>query len=270
MQEQVSKAFDKLWNKMYDRDSFSDEELGISNDNSKLISWSDHLITTWVSSAISDKKTIRILDLGCGGGYGFKSILELNQPAFASLSHIHYVGVDLIDLDEAKKNIDYFIQATLPNVSFSIDLLNEDMNTLPFSNEFDLVIALGSLHHTPSVVSSLQSTYANLKLDGTYIGWIINEQKHLRRITDSFFREFFNDDSQQAHHDEDLSSLAIIFKSLGEALDGKSITIDKRVTCLDLDPGTYNMQSLLYDYVLKCYYKSGTSSEGLASKGTTF
>ena len=263
MQEQVTKTFDKLWNKMYDGQSYSDEELGITNDNSKLITWSDNMITTWVDSAISARKNIRILDLGCGGGYGFKSILEINKLSFSNLSHIDYVGVDLIDLSTTKKNVELFASTTLPDVSFSIEVLNQDMNTLPFLNEFDLIIALGSLHHTPSVASALQSTYSNLKPDGTYIGWIINDQKPLRKTTDAFFRDFFNDNSQQIHHEQDLSSLALIFKSLGEALDDKTISIDKKVTCLDLHPGTYKLQTLLYDYFLKCYHKSGSSSEGL-------
>ncbi|WP_115071199.1 bifunctional 2-polyprenyl-6-hydroxyphenol methylase/3-demethylubiquinol 3-O-methyltransferase UbiG [Synechococcus sp. UW179B] len=263
MQEQVSKAFDKLWNQMYDRDSCSDDELGITNDNMKLVRWSNDLITKWVSDAISARQTFSILDVGCGGGYGFKSILELNQASFAKLNHIEYVGVDLIDLNETKKNLDLFLSTSLPNVSYSIELLHEDMNTLSTVDQFDLVIALGSLHHTPSVSLSLQSTYRYLKSDGTYIGWIINDQKPLRRITDTFFRDFFNDAVQQIYHDQDLSSLSLIFKALGEALEDKTISIDNRVTCLDLDPGTYKLQTLLYDYFMKCYFKSGDSTEGL-------
>ena len=116
---------------------------GIANDNSKLIRGSDNLITSCEFAL--DKKTIRILDLGCGGGHGFKSIVELNQPAFASLSHIHYVKVDLIDLDEAKKNIDSLIQATLPNVSFSIERRYEH-----FSLKMSLILLSHSdLYITP-------------------------------------------------------------------------------------------------------------------------
>ena len=67
MRQQVTDVFDELWNKRYDRQSHDDAELGLLNDNRKLVSWSDGLITSWVRQALAGRTTLRILDAGCGG-----------------------------------------------------------------------------------------------------------------------------------------------------------------------------------------------------------
>jgi hypothetical protein len=85
MQDQVNKTFDTLWNTIYDRNLHSEEELGVANDNSKFIDWSDGHITSWLSTASAKGESISILDAGCGGGYGLKSILEINKENFQNL-----------------------------------------------------------------------------------------------------------------------------------------------------------------------------------------
>lgn len=166
-------------------------------------------------------------------------------------------------MEVSRKNIELFAKSALPETNFSFRLLNADMNSIPLTEQFDIVIAIGTLHHTPSVLAALQSTYLRLKPAGTYIGWIINNQKPLRSFTDEYFRQYFTDSSKENYFDQDLTGLSYIFKSLGEALGDQSILIKDKITCLDLEPGSYQLQTLLYDYFLKCYYKSGTSSEGL-------
>jgi len=262
MQGQVTDTFDELWNSLYSPGDYSSRDMGTNNDNGKILSWSDGQVTNWIDEAVKNKSSLTILDAGCGGGYGFKSIMELNINSLSRLDHIEYVGVDLINLDRTKENIQLFSNLALPNTRLSVRLLNADMTTISLEEQFDIVMALGSLHHTSSVSLALNATYQKLRPSGLYIGWVINQQKPLRAYTDTFFREFYND-CPEDRRDRDLTMLSLIFNELGEALGNKNVCLTHHVSCLDLEPGTYKLQTLLYDYFFKCYFQSGDSREGL-------
>jgi len=263
-QAQVASAFNTLWNGLYDTNSFSEDELGIPNDNQKLLDWSVGLLPMWVSNAIGSKNRISILDAGCGLGYGIKSVIEVCHKEFAALKKLSYHGIDLIDLSRTKEKVKACTEIVMPDTDTNVCVHLMDMiESSKLNQDFDIILALGSLHHTPSVEKYLASTFDSLKPGGTYIGWIINEQKPLRACTDKFFRGFFSDATLAENHDSDLTSLAQIFLSLGNALNNKEITLTKSVNCLGIEPGTYRLQSLLYDYFLKCYFKGGENEEGL-------
>ena len=78
-QKQVGEVFESLWNNIYSKEDIDnkDYELGIANDNKKLMRWSDNKIPSWIENINTNSDKINILDAGCGGGYGIKSIMEL-------------------------------------------------------------------------------------------------------------------------------------------------------------------------------------------------
>ena len=49
------------------------------------------------------------------------------------------------------------------------------------------------MHHSESVASAIKEIRKTLKKNGLFIFWIINQQKPIRKITDSFFRDHFKE-----------------------------------------------------------------------------
>lgn len=265
-QTQVTAVFDSLWNSIYvdEAGSIDPVELGLLNDKSKLLQWSDNLIEKWVGDVLeSSTSGVSIIDLGCGIGQSFRCIVEICERSFSQVKELHYYGVDLINLGNAERVVKTALENTIPDVPSKTTFEQVDMVGFGGSSRrAQLVFALGSLHHTPSVRESLIATYQNVAPGGCYVGWIINKQKPLRSVTDGFFRDYFSRYSSINGCSEELYELANIFEKLGEATVGVDVTVRKDIEVLGLPAGTYNLQSLLYDYVLKCYFRSGDMPEG--------
>ena len=265
-QTQVAGVFHTLWNGMYSRQhsNISNSEFGLGNDSIKLLNWSDSHLPSWVSSLDGNFSQLNILDLGCGGGYGACDFLNICKESFGFVDHINYHGVDLFDLANTKKRVSSFLSELLPLASHSCEVFTQDMNLFE-SNEvkYNLILALGSLHHTPSVENSLKKTFKLLDPRGIYIGWIVNKQKPLRDLTDSFFRKHFQNLQDQRKLESELHQLALLFLALGESLGDAKVTLTDSISSLELEPGEYNLQTLLYDYIVKCYYKGGPMSDSI-------
>ena len=120
-------------------------------------------------------------------------------------------------------------------------------------------MAIGSLHHTPGVMESLSATLKCVKPGGYYLGWIINKQKPLRATTDQFFRDHFSRFNHLSECEKELGTLVEIFQALSESIGDRKIYIKNNLDFMELSPGEYGLQSLLYDYILKCYHRSGVS-----------
>jgi SAM-dependent methyltransferase len=203
-----------------------------------------------------------VLDCGVGLGVGAavlgairfqESTSSGGLTSFAS-KVLNYTGIDLIELDKTKP----FLTRHCPKWNLSLQCL--DMNAASLlPEEFDLVFALGTLHHTDNVGLALESTWKAVKPGGTYIAWIINELKPLRAATDEFFRAKLNEDGDLSLNDDELSALAHFFYQLGNKLGDITFDINYSIRTLDLQAGTYKLQTLFYDYFLKCYFNPARS-----------
>ena len=140
------------------------------------------------------------------------------------------------------------------------------MNKIPkknFFKKFDFIWAEGTIHHSENIPSAIKNLSNCLKKDGILIFWTINQQKPLRKVTDKFFRKFYSNNSLNDQFNESvlLSDLSI---KIGKVLGDKKIKIKKNINSLDLKKGTYKIQSLIYDYILKLYYYPNISIERVA------
>ena len=261
------KTFANLWSEyeIYDGKHLRDREI----DKDRMQSWSDNKLVRWLTRAIEHVPTSRpfiIVDAGCGLGYGFSVLLELllSQSNESTLLRKNnrkfiYYGLDLIDLEKTEVFMQNFIRSH--NLNFECRFINFDILNSEFTENYaDLVVSLGSMHHTKSVETALQSTFSCLQRRGTYIGWIINKQKPLRAATDAFFRQHFGGLSLK-ECERELETLNTIFTSLGEALSDTNVQINQESKVLGLAAGKYKLQSLLYDYFLKCFYINNHSKQ---------
>ena len=100
------------------------------------------------------KGSERILDAGCGEGKITAQIAERSP-------HGAVVGVDpshdMIQFAQA-----HFGGALRPNLQFQV----ADARSLPFHDEFDLVVSFNALHWIPDQGAALESIHSALKLDG--------------------------------------------------------------------------------------------------------
>ena len=92
----------------------------------------------------------RILDVGCGDG---KITAEIASRA----SKGSVVGVDP-SRDMISFAQGHFGPATLPNLRFLV----ADARSLPFQNEFDLVVSFNALHWIPEQQTALSSIHSTL------------------------------------------------------------------------------------------------------------
>jgi SAM-dependent methyltransferase len=202
------------------------------------------------------------VDCGVGLGVGaaalgairFQESTSSGELTSFTEKKLNYTGIDLIDLDKTKP----FLTRHCPKWNLSLQYLNMNAASL-LLEEFDLVFALGTHHHTDNVGLALESTWQAVKPGGTYIAWIINEQKPLRAATDEFFRAKLNEDGDLSLKDDELSALAHFFYQLGNKLGDMTIDINYSVGTMDLQAGTYKIPTLFYDYFLKCCFNPALS-----------
>jgi trans-aconitate 2-methyltransferase len=96
----------------------------------------------------------RILDIGFGNG-------KITAEIAARVPHATVLGVDpsheMIEFASG-----HYSQAIHPNLRFKI----ADARSLPYREEFDLVVSFNALHWVPQQEEALQSIYAAMKSSG--------------------------------------------------------------------------------------------------------
>jgi len=103
----------------------------------------------------------RVLDVGCGMGRFIEVVLK------AGASEI--IGVDLSDA----------VQAATDNFrgNNNVTILQADLHELPFPDEsFDIIYAIGVLHHTPDTEKAFKSLVRLLKPGGKIAIWVYPDQ----------------------------------------------------------------------------------------------
>jgi SAM-dependent methyltransferase len=101
-----------------------------------------------------------VLDAGCGNG-------QLTQAIAAA-------GANVVGIDR---------QPHLPPGDAHTQFVQSDFDTPPFKPQsFDIIIANGSIHHTPDTFHSFQSLTALVKEGGRLYVWVYKKQKGWQRF----------------------------------------------------------------------------------------
>lgn len=180
-----------------------------------------------------------VLDAGCGAG--FSAIGFFGEW----LRAVQYVGVDISDsIDQAVRNF--------RDKGFPGDFLQDDITQLPFGEGgFDFIFSPGVLQHTDSVAHSLSQLSRHLRRGGRLLLWVYHRQPPLRALTDLYIRDHLSKfDNHRASHV--LTPLTNFGKALAEL--HVEVAVPEDIPMLGIPAGRYDLQRLIYHYVLKCFY----------------
>ena len=180
-QTQTANVFNSLWEEshVYNRESRKGEVLNLFN-------WTNGKIDEWLRKAIN-KSEVELLDAGCGTGWGASILLSKINSLKLPVEKVFYTGVDLIDVSKTHSYLSHFVENEDINLEICYDIQQGCMLELIHPNKFDIVYAMGTLHHTPDLEKALRATFGYLKSGGTYISRIINKQKLYALTLTTFF-----------------------------------------------------------------------------------
>jgi SAM-dependent methyltransferase len=178
----------------------------------------------------------RILDAGTGPG--------LCAARCARLSDAQVAGMDLSDSVSAahrryadQHNLDY-VQG---------DILNP-----PFRpGTFDFVVADQVLHHTPDCVRAFATMAALVAPGGQIAAYVYRKKPIIRELVDDHVIDL----TARLSFEECLE-LSEQLTELGRALSriGATVTLERGVPLLGIEPGQHDVQRLIYWTMLKCFW----------------
>jgi SAM-dependent methyltransferase len=183
---------------------------------------------------LSDKG--RILDAGTG--------LGLHAARYARLSDAAVVGMDLTD----SVTLASHRHGSVPNLEY----VQGDILSPPFLTEsFDFVVSDQVIHHTPDCSRAFR-TLAGLVAPGGQIAVYVYKRKALlRELTDDAVRDI----TTRMSVDECLEFSEQITE-LGRQLShlDATITLERGIPLLGIEPGEHDVQRLIYWTMLKCFW----------------
>jgi len=178
----------------------------------------------------------RILDAGTGPG--------LCAARCAHLCDARVVGMDLSDSVTAARDR----YAKLEN----LDYVQGDILNPPFLPEtFDFVIADQVLHHTPDCVGAFKSMARLVRPGGQLAVYVYRKKAIIRELVDDHVRAL----TSRLPLEECLE-LSEQITELGRELSHlqAKVTLERGVPLLGIQPGTHDVQRLIYWAMLKCYW----------------
>jgi SAM-dependent methyltransferase len=179
----------------------------------------------------------RILDAGCGNGR-ILNLLASHAPRESTL-----VGLDLAAAEIARKNL-----IGRPNVEVRPhDLLQPIPSDL---QPFDFVYCQEVLHHTGDPFVAFSHLYDSLSDGGIIAIYVYRKKGPIREYSDDFIHEQIKDLSY-AEAEPIMRSLQILGRKLAEL--GAEVELPE-IPILGIPAGTHDVQRLVYNYFLKCYW----------------
>ncbi len=121
--------------------------------NTPRFSYFDNIITDW--------KAVRVLDIGCGGGFASEFMAEK--------------GADVCGIDLSAKSIQTAEKHASDN-GLEIDYRSGNANDLPYEDKtFDIVLCVDVLEHVPDLEKVISEIHRVLKDGGTFLFDTINK-----------------------------------------------------------------------------------------------
>jgi arsenite methyltransferase len=180
-----------------------------------------------------------VLEVGCGSAH----FASLYVPHLAA--EVEWIGMDLSSaIDIARARIRPLKERS--------DFVQGNIHQMPFApGTIDHVFARGVLHHTPSTEQAFKACVRLLKPDGAFTFLIYRRMGPIREFTDDHIRAYLSrlEPSEAWRQLESLTKLA---RALTDAR--VEITIPEDIPYLELPAGTYDLQRLFYDHIVKAYW----------------
>jgi SAM-dependent methyltransferase len=194
----------------------------------------DHIRAAAVTSKIS------VYDAACGYGGIMHALFEGGQS-----TGLRYVGADIRDrLDDIPLPAD-----ARPE---QIQLVRFDISErLPLDEKFDFVVCRNAIHHTPDPRRTFASLCKSLKCGGTIAISAYSKKARMREAMDDALRAVL----VPMNNEEALAAVSDLTE-LGRALREvtQEVNIGHDLTFLRVPAGTYAVQELIYNHVVKCWY----------------
>lgn len=181
-----------------------------------------------------------VLDAGCGAGFSANLMLA------SCFDKIRYVESDI------STAVDIAAETLAPSAPETF-FMQADLMRLPFAPaSFDVIIAEGVLHHTPSTRAALLALAPLIRPGGIFAFYVYARKAPIREFTDDYIRRRIGHlPPEQAWKElEPLTRLGI---ALGELKT--EIVIPEDVPLLGLRKGKIDIQRLFYWTICKAYYR---------------
>jgi SAM-dependent methyltransferase len=184
----------------------------------------------------------RILEAGTGLGG--------DAARFARLApHAEVVAIDLSKAIE--------VAARRFGGPENLHYLQADIMHLPFPpGTFDYISAEQVIHHTPDARRAFSNLAARLAPGGLFAAYLYRVKAPLREQADDWIRERATvmepEEAMELGHD-----LAELGRELQRA--GGTVTLERGVPLLGIEPGEHNLQRLVYWTLLKCFWNDDFS-----------
>lgn len=185
-----------------------------------------------------------ILDAGCGLG---REVVNFAAAA----PHAQVVGLEYSRC--VSETIRYL--EDLPNAW----VVQGDIMRPPLAGgAFDLIFSEGVLHHTPDTRAALGSLLPLLAPGGEIAFYVYARKAPLREFADDFLRE-----RMTKMPVEECWEACRAITSLGRALSRlrAEIEISEPIPPLGIAAGRYDVQRLIYDHVVKCFWNDSFDFE---------
>lgn len=116
---------------------------------------------------------------------------------------------------------------------------------------FDLVFSEGVLHHTPDTRAALEALLPLLARNAEIAFYVYARKAPLREFADDYLRE-----RMIGLAPEECWEACRAITALGKALSDLrvEVEIERAIPLLGITAGRYNLQRLIYDHILKCFW----------------
>jgi SAM-dependent methyltransferase len=189
---------------------------------------------------VESMRGLRVLDAGCGMG------------RFAELCAEAGAEVHAVDLSTA-------VEAAARNLRGrgSLSFYQADIMNLPFAaGTFDFISAEQVIHHTPDARQAFANLAERLAPGGVFAAYLYRVKAPLRELADDWIRE-----RATVMEPEQAMDLGRDLAELGRELQrvGGTVTLERGVPLLGIEPGEHDVQRLIYWTMLKCFWNDDFS-----------
>ena len=192
----------------------------------------------WTEEELADhlNQCQSVLDAGTGTGY--------DAARYARHCPGDVIGLDLSN--SVARAADYW--SDVQNLTF----VQGDIMSPPFSEgQFDLVVADQVIHHTPDCRKAFASLARLVAPGGQLLVYVYRKKAFIRELADEHLREV----TTALPFDECMSFCEDITE-LGRQLSETeaTVTLERGVPLLGIEPGEHDVQRLIYWCFLKCFW----------------
>ena len=139
----------------------------------------------------------------------------------------------------------------------NLHYVQADIMNLPFApGTFDFISAEQVIHHTPDARQAFANLAQRLAPGGVFTAYLYRVKAPLRELADDWIR-----DRATVMEPEEAMELGRDLAELGRELQrvGGTVTLERGVPVLGIEPGVHNVQRLIYWTMLKCFWNDDFS-----------